>query len=505
MSSSESLTLTPNRLSFLGCTHERTAKRSLTIKSNETISTLLLNITTISGRRYPYLVVPNVVYIKPNEELEINITRGRIINGTAEGEWRDVLGIEAIRPIILPKPQDPEHPPPAEDLEELWARANRTGKHITSWLVPMDHDEPEVPEIVVSESEDDDPEESEPQITLREDNDPEESEPQVTWRELERPGNWFRFHSTEAFALRYVPNPNPNPKGQPASVPTNAYFSAMFWKPIEHREAQECVIRLGDDENIHHVKMAMKWIMDGDSKVPGGDGTPRSLIGRALHEFRIWRNLDHRHIAPLCGMVLWPNIGFLSPFYTNGRILKYIVDQKPSWEVRVRFMMEIASALVYLHNNGIVYGDLKEDNVLIDHNQNAILIDFGLSMTVEDAKRTPSFTGHIRYLGPEVAEVRTKSIKTDVYAYGLLILEIAIGRTAREEHGADHIAAANAYYYPTLKRSHYPELRDSDSNILWKLIAKCTARTPDKRPYMLDVTDYLPKIRPSDWVPAALP
>ncbi|KAG9021717.1 hypothetical protein FS837_007039 [Tulasnella sp. UAMH 9824] len=274
----------------------------------------------------------------------------------------------------------------------------------------------------------------------------------------------------------------------------------MFWKPIEQREAQDCVIRLGDDENIHRVKMAMKWIVDGDSKIPPGDGTQRSMIGRALQEFRIWRQLEHPHIAPLYGMILWPYIGFLSPYYTNGRILKYIVDQRPSWEVRKRFMMEIASALVYLHHSGIVYGDLKEDNVLIDHNGHAILIDFGLSMPVRDAERTPSFSGHIRYLGPEVAEVRTKSIKTDVYAYGLLILEIAIGRTARDEHGGDHIAAANAYYYPTLNKNHYPELKTSESAVLWNLIAKCTSRTPDQRHYMLDVADKLKNVSASDWI-----
>ncbi|KAG8907158.1 hypothetical protein FRC00_012089 [Tulasnella sp. 408] len=161
--------------------------------------------------------------------------------------------------------------------------------------------------------------------------------------------------------------------------------------------------------------------------------------------------------------------------------------------------MEIASALVYLHDKGIVYGDLKEDNVLIDHNGHAVLIDFGLSMTVHDAQMTPSFSGHIRYLGPEVAEVRVKSIKTDVYAYGLLILEIAIGRMARDEHGADHIAAANAYYYPTLNKNHYPELRSSPSAVLWNLITECTARTPDRRGYMLDVVDELKRITASDW------
>ncbi|KAG8909220.1 hypothetical protein FRC01_007068, partial [Tulasnella sp. 417] len=418
-------------------------------------------------------------------------TRGRILEGTAEGEWQDMLGIEAIEPLFPPQPQDPEHPPSAEKLKELWARVGRTGRHITSWLVPMDHEEPELPEILESVSEDDS------------DVEWEEYEPSISWRELERPGNWFRFHLTEGFALRN--DPRARVRGGPVPIPPKAYFSAHFWTPIEGGKIQECVFRLDDAEKLHPDKLAMKWFMDVDNKIPPGDGTQRSLIGRVAQEFRIWREMDHPHIAPLYGVVFWPHIGFLSPYYTNGRILKYIVDQNPPWGFRRRFMIEVASALAYLHNNGIVYGNLTEDSVLIDHNHRAILIDLGLSMKVHDAEKTPSFAGHLRYLGPEVAEVRAKFIKTDVYAYGLLILEIAIGRRARTEHGADHIAAANAFYYPTLDPSHYPELRDSESNILWKLIVKCTERTPDERPYMLDVLDDLGEVRASDWVPGALP
>ncbi|KAG8909221.1 hypothetical protein FRC01_007069, partial [Tulasnella sp. 417] len=445
MSSSDSLTLIPSQLSFVGCTHKRIAERSLTIHNNETTSTLLLNITALSGRRYPYRVVPNVAYIRPKGDLEIKITRGRILEGTAEGEWRDMLGIEAIRPLFPPQPQDPEHPLSAEELKELWVRAGRTGRPITSWLVPMDHQEWELPEILESVSEDDDEEW-------------EEYEPSISWRELERPGNWFRFHLTEVFARRN--DPRAGKGGGPVTIPPKAYFSSHFWTPIEQRKIHECVFRLGDAEKLQPGKLAVKWFIDGDTKIPPGDGAQRSLIGRVAQEFRIWREMDHPHIAPLYGVVFWPHIGFLSPYYTNGRILKYIVDQNPPWGFRRRFMIEIADALAYLHNNDIVYGDLKEDNVLIDHNHRAILIDLGLSMKVHDAERTPSFAGHIRYLGPEVAEVRTKFMKTDVYAYGLLILEIAIGRTAREEHGADHIAAANAFYYPTLHLDHYPELHD---------------------------------------------
>ncbi|KAG8907492.1 hypothetical protein FRC01_007667, partial [Tulasnella sp. 417] len=450
---------------------------------NEKSSTLLLNFTALAGRRYLYRVVPNVAYIEPNEEVVVKVTRGKIKKHGPEGEWRDVLGIESIRAIDPPEPQDPEyHPPTADEQKQLWARAVRTGLHISSRLVRMDHGEPPgLPEIVITDESYDKPvpegdEEGGGNEALR----------PTSWREIEKPGNWVRFHSTGDF--------------------TNTYFSALYWKLIERREAQQCVIRRRDGEDIHPVKMAMKWLVDADNRAPAEDGAPRSLVGRAVQEFRIWRELKHPHIAPLYGIVIWPNVGFLSPYCTNGRLLQYIVDQKLSWEVRIRLMEEIASALQYLHEEkNIVYGDLKEDNVLIDHNQRAILIDFGLSMTAADAQVIPSLTGHIRYMAPEVAALRKKSFKSDVYAYGLLILEMGIGRRARDEAGADHIAAASAYYFPSLRGEHYPELRKSKSNVLWAIIGDCTERTPYKRPPMRAIASRLSKISPPDWMPEHFP
>lgn len=519
MSSSESLSLKPERLSFHGFTSTLTAELTISIRNTEKNSNLLLNLTAIAGRRFRYRVIPSVFYLKPDEEIVVNVMRGRIMNGGPEGEWRDVLGIEAIRSTLPPQPYDPKHPLEAEESKELWAAAVRTGKRITSWLVPMEHDEvekplekpaaasePETPEPTASESETSQPTAGEPETHETTPNESEtletaasesgtsetttacdsdstvaETEDLEPWSRIEEPGNWFRFHSPGTY--------------------TKSYFSAMFWKPLEDRQVQECVIRLGDDEEeIHPVKMAMKWMVDSEGRVPAGDGTPRSLIGRALQEFRIWRELQHEHIAPLYGVVLWPNIGFLTPYYTNGRILKYIVDQNPPWSVRLRLMKEIASALCYLHSKSIVYGDLKEDNVLIDHNQHAKLIDFGLSMKMDDARKTPSFTGHIRYLAPEVADLRVKSDKSDIYAFGLLMLEIAVGRMAHDEQKADHLAAANAYYFPNLRPEHYPELRQSRSNVLWSLIVECTHRTPVPRPNILQVVKRLDQVSERDWL-----
>lgn len=117
------------------------AEQTISIRSSEKGLNLLLNLTAIAGRRFQYRVVPAVFYLRPNEEIVVNgesksksllftnvfgkksqkflVTRGRILNGSSEWEWRDVLGIEAIQSILPPKPHDPEHPLSAKESKEL--------------------------------------------------------------------------------------------------------------------------------------------------------------------------------------------------------------------------------------------------------------------------------------------------------------------------------------------------------------------------------------------------
>ncbi|KAG8910149.1 hypothetical protein FRC01_006519 [Tulasnella sp. 417] len=172
-------------------------------------------------------------------------------------------------------------------------------------------------------------------------------------------------------------------------------------------------------------------------------------------------------------------------------------------------MKEVASALAYMHGKGIIHGDLTEKNVAIDHNCRAFLTNFEFSTTEEDAKEGPLIWADLRYLAPEVPwSGWLKTTRGDVYAYGVLILEIASGKYARREDAEDPTAPStndedDVYYFPDSPPDYYSDLRGGSSNVLWGVIRNCT-KLFLHRPSIEDIRMSLDDIRSTDWVSRAL-
>ncbi|XP_060189946.1 G-type lectin S-receptor-like serine/threonine-protein kinase SD2-5 [Lycium barbarum] len=113
-------------------------------------------------------------------------------------------------------------------------------------------------------------------------------------------------------------------------------------------------------------------------------------------------------------------------------------EQSLTWDVRKKIMSDVAKGLAYLHedcNNKIIHLDIKPQNILLDHNFNAKVSDFGLSKLVgkDESKIITTMRGTPGYLAPEwLHEAITE--KVDVYSFGVVILEIICGRKNLDRH-----------------------------------------------------------------------
>lgn len=181
--------------------------------------------------------------------------------------------------------------------------------------------------------------------------------------------------------------------------------------------------------------------------------------------------------------------------HSNTRVL--------NWGRRIRLALQIAKAIETLHtqNPPIIHRDIKSANVLIDRNFNARLGDFGLALRchVNDFRllSTPP-AGTLGYLDPLYVTPDNLSTKTDVFSFGILLLEIISGRKAIDvSHSPPSIVD---WAIPLIKKGKLPCVYDPrmappKDPVVRKQIAviaaKCVRPCRERRPAMKEIVDWL--------------
>ncbi|XP_075502377.1 putative L-type lectin-domain containing receptor kinase VI.1 [Primulina tabacum] len=124
-----------------------------------------------------------------------------------------------------------------------------------------------------------------------------------------------------------------------------------------------------------------------------------------------------------------PNGSLDSLLYKSENVSTNFLD----WEKRFNIIKGIASGLLYLHEEWekiVIHRDVKSSNILIDGNMNPRLGDFGLARFYDHGKisHTTNVVGTIGYIAPELTRTGKASTRTDIFAFGILLLELACGR-----------------------------------------------------------------------------
>lgn len=109
-----------------------------------------------------------------------------------------------------------------------------------------------------------------------------------------------------------------------------------------------------------------------------------------------------------------------------GKVLKK--ERKFSEEVARIYIVEVMLALEHLHSKGVMYRDLKPDNIMVDHFGHIKLVDFGLSkINVDESYSSNSFLGTHAYLAPEILQGCNYGKSVDWYNLGVLMYEFLVG------------------------------------------------------------------------------
>jgi hypothetical protein len=176
-------------------------------------------------------------------------------------------------------------------------------------------------------------------------------------------------------------------------------------------------------------------------------------VARFRREARAVARLDHPHVVTIYEVGQAEGLLFIATRLVEGGTLAGRIRERGPlrWDEVVRLVGEIAEALDYAHDQGVIHRDLKAANVLLDGERGALLTDFGFASIVSESSYSVSISGGVvgtpQYIAPEVWEGQPATAQTDIYALGCILYEMVTG---------EHLFQGDTT--PSVMRAHFQPL-----------------------------------------------
>ncbi|KAJ6843906.1 L-type lectin-domain containing receptor kinase IV.2-like [Iris pallida] len=220
--------------------------------------------------------------------------------------------------------------------------------------------------------------------------------------------------------------------------------------------------------------------------------------------------LRHRNVVQLLGYCRRKGeLLLVYDYMPNGSLDSFLYHEtRPalSWAQRFRIIKGVAAGLLYLHQDWeqiVVHRDIKASNVLLDSELNGRLGDFGLARLYDHGTdaHTTHIMGTMGYLAPELAKTGKATTKTDVFAFGAFLLEVACGRRPVDPSAEGQQVLLLDWVLENWKRGTLLATGDprlagdifpvGEMETVLKLGLLCSHPSPDARPTMRQVMHFL--------------
>ena len=270
--------------------------------------------------------------------------------------------------------------------------------------------------------------------------------------------------------------------------------------------------RLSDNRLV-----AVKRIKQRDNAAEGLDCV--------MNEVKLVSSVSHRNLVRLLGCCIEQGQQILVyEFMSNGTLAQHLQRERgPAvpWTVRLRMAAETAKAIAYLHSEvhpPIYHRDIKSSNILLDHEYNSKVADFGLSRmgmtSVDSSHISTAPQGTPGYVDPQYHQNFHLSDKSDVYSFGVVLVEIItamkvvdfsrrpsevnLAQLAVEKIGRGCVDdIIDPYLDP-----HRDAWTLTSIHKVAELAFRCLAFHSEIRPSMAEVADELDQIQVSGWAPS---
>ncbi|KAL1225150.1 L-type lectin-domain containing receptor kinase IV.3 [Cardamine amara subsp. amara] len=220
--------------------------------------------------------------------------------------------------------------------------------------------------------------------------------------------------------------------------------------------------------------------------------------------------MSHRNLVPLLGYCRRRDeLLLVYDYMPNGSLEKYLHNSPEvtlDWKQRFKIIQGVASGLFYLHEEWeqvVIHRDVKASNILLDAELNGRLGDFGLARLCDHGSnpQTTRVVGTWGYLAPDHVRTGRATTATDVFAFGVLLLEVACGRHPIEiENESGETALLVDWVFGFLVEGNILDAKDpnlgseydqKEIEMVLKLGLLCSHSDPHSRPTMRHVLHYL--------------
>ncbi|RDX66542.1 putative serine/threonine-protein kinase, partial [Mucuna pruriens] len=226
--------------------------------------------------------------------------------------------------------------------------------------------------------------------------------------------------------------------------------------------------------------------------------------GEFVKGLSLLTTLRHENIVKMRGFCYSRSRGewfFVYDFATRGNLSQFVDKEDGSdyvleWSKRVSIIRGIAKGIGYLHSNEaskptIVHQNISVEKVILDHQFNPLIMDAGLPKLLADdvvfsALKVSAAMG---YLAPEYITTGRFTEKSDIYAFGVIVLQVLSGKTLIG--GSIRVAVESFRFEDFVDTNLKGDYSKSEAAILSKLAIVCTHELPEQRPTMVEVIQEL--------------
>ncbi|TQD81407.1 hypothetical protein C1H46_033048 [Malus baccata] len=220
-------------------------------------------------------------------------------------------------------------------------------------------------------------------------------------------------------------------------------------------------------------------------------------------ELEILGSIKHINLVNPCFKA--SHIYYLAMGSLDDFLHEHWVEERPlNWNARLKIALGSARGIAYLHHDcspKIVHRDIKSSNILLNENLDPHVSDFGLAKLLvdEDAHITTVVAGTFGYLAPEYLQSGRATQKTDVYSFGVLLLELVTGKRPTDPTFVKRGLNVVGWMNTQLRENRLHEVvdkrcKDADAETveaILEIAARCTDANPDDRPSMNQVLQLL--------------